>query len=100
MEKKAEAWKQYNQAAIIQQLIEALPQVAEAVAQPLAKTDRIVVISSGGDGAGASKITADVTNIIAQIPATLEALTGIDLIETLHSLPGLNLGGEQEPGEE
>ena len=50
MEKKAEAWKQYNQAAIVQQLIEALPQVATAIAQPLAQTDRIVVISTGGDG--------------------------------------------------
>ena len=100
MEKKAEAWKQYSQAAIIQQLIEALPQVAEAVAQPLAKTDRIVVISNGGDGAGASKITADVTNIIAQVPAILEALTGVDLIEALQTLPGINLGGEQESSEE
>ena len=100
MEKKAEAWKQYSQAAIIQQLIEALPQVAEAVAQPLSKTDRIVVISNGGDGAGASKITADVTNIIAQVPAILEALTGVDLIEALQTLPGINLGGEQESSEE
>jgi flotillin len=96
MEKKAEAWQMYNQAAIIQQLIEALPEVAAAVAQPLAKTDRIVVISSGGDGAGASKITSDVTNIVAQVPATLEALTGIDLTETLKTLPGLSQGGAQE----
>ncbi len=89
MEKKAAAWQQYNQAAIIQQLIEALPQVAAAIAQPLAQTDRIVVISSGGDTAGVSKITADVTNIIAQVPATLEALTGVDLSQALRSLPGI-----------
>ena len=60
MDKKADAWKQYGQAAMIQQLFESLPQVAEAVAQPLAKTDSIVVISNGGDdgaGAGASKVT-------------------------------------------
>jgi flotillin len=95
MEKKALAWQQYNQAAIIQQLIEALPQVAAAVAQPLSQTDRIVVINSGGDGAGASKVTADVTNIVAQVPATLEALTGIDLVETLKTLPAI--GGNNEP---
>ncbi|MFC2036365.1 flotillin family protein [Chloroflexota bacterium] len=89
MEKKAAAWQQYNQAAIIQQLIEALPEVAGAIAQPLSKTDRIVIINSGGDGAGASKVTADVTKIVAQVPATLEALTGIDLVEALHSLPGI-----------
>jgi flotillin len=96
MEKKAEAWQKYNQAAIIQQLIEALPQVAGAVAQPLAQTDRIVVISNGGDGAGASKVTADVTNIVAQVPATLEALTGINLIDALKSLPGIGESGESQ----
>jgi len=96
MEKKAESWQKYNQAAIIQQLIEALPQVASAVAQPLAQTDRIVIINSGGDGAGASKVTADVTNIVAQVPATLEALTGINLIDALKSLPGI---GESMEGE-
>jgi flotillin len=100
MEKKAEAWQMYNQAAIIQQLIEALPQVAGAVAQPLSKTDRIVVISNGGDGAGASKVTADVTNIVAQVPATLEALTGVNLLEALQALPGIGQApANQEPEE-
>lgn len=90
MEKKAEAWQMYNQAAIIQQLIEVMPQVAGAIAQPLAQTDRIVIISSGdGDRAGASKITGDITNIVAQVPATLEALTGVDLSEALKALPGI-----------
>jgi flotillin len=100
MEKKADAWQQYNQAAIIQQIIEALPQVAAAVAQPLAQTDRIVVISSGGDGAGASKITADVTNIVAQVPATVEALTGVNLIDALQMLPGIGKAVDAEPTEE
>ncbi|MGC9334773.1 MAG: flotillin family protein, partial [Anaerolineae bacterium] len=100
MEKKAAAWQQYNQAAIIQQLIEALPELAEAIAQPLAQTDRIVVINSGSDGAGASKVTADVTNIIAQMPATLEALTGIDLTEALQSLPGIGQKMPEESVEE
>lgn len=98
MEKKAMAWQMYNQAAIIQQLIEALPEVASAVAQPLAKTEKIVVINSGGDGAGASKVTADVTNIIAQVPATLEALTGVNLIEALKSLPAIG-GAIPEQGD-
>ncbi len=100
MEKKAMAWKMYNQAAIIQQLIEALPEVASAVAQPLAKTDKIVVINSGGDGAGASKVTADVTNIVAQVPATLEALTGVNLIEALKSLPGIGGMTPEQSGKE
>ncbi len=96
MMKKADAWQTYNQAAIIQQLIDALPQVAAAIAQPLAKTDRIVIISNGSDGsAGASKVTADITNIIAQVPAAIEALTGVDLIETIKQLPGIVEGASK-----
>lgn len=89
MEKKAAAWKQYNQAAIIQQLVEALPGVAAAVAQPLAQTEKIVIINSGGDGAGASRLTADINNIVAQVPETIEALTGINLVDMLKGLPGI-----------
>jgi len=96
MEKKAEAWQKYNQAAIIQQLIDALPKLAAAIAQPLAQTERIVVINSGGDGAGASKVTADVTNIMAQMPATLEALTGVNLVQALQSLPGIGAATTEE----
>jgi flotillin len=88
--KKADAWREYTQAAIIQQVIDALPEVAAAISAPLAQTDRIVVINSGSDGgAGASKVTQDVANIVSQVPATVEALTGVDLIAALQSLPGL-----------
>jgi flotillin len=92
--KKAEAWKQYTQAAIIQQVIDALPEIAGAIAQPLAKTDRIIMINSGGNGTGASKITEDITNIIAQVPATIEALTGVDLTQVLQELPGIKKAEE------
>jgi flotillin len=95
MQKKAEAWLQYNQAAIIQQLIDKLPEVAMAIAEPLSKTERIVVINSGGGGAGASRVTQDVADIVAQVPATVEALTGVDLVETIRSLPGAR-GAEQQ----
>ncbi len=97
MRKKAEAWQDYNQAPILLQLIESLPEVAAAVAQPLSQTERIVVISSGGgDGAaaGASRVARDVADIVAQVPATVEALTGINLIETLQNLP---IVGESKP---
>lgn len=102
MEKKALAWEKYNQAAIIQQLIDALPQVATAIAGPLSRTDRIVVISQGGDGAGAgtSRVTQDISNIIAQVPATVEALTGVDLIDTIRNLPAIQAGGRPTASEE
>jgi flotillin len=106
MDKKAEAWAAYGQAAILQQLIETLPQVAAAVAGPLGRTERIVVVNTGGNdsGAGTSRITKDITKIISEVPATVEALTGVDLIETIRNLPGIIPGSakpvEEEPPEE
>lgn len=90
MQVKAEAWKEYGQAAMINQLLDSLPEVAAAVSAPLAKTERIVMISGGGEGGiGASRITGDVATIIGQLPALVESLTGIDILGTLKNLPGI-----------
>ncbi len=98
MRQKAEAWKEYGQAALVERLVESMPAVAAAIAQPLSKTDRISIISNGGaDGAGtgASRVTRDVTNIISQIPEVIESLTGIDVIGSIRNLPGV-LGSNRE----
>lgn len=87
MAKKAESWKAYNQAAVTQLIIEKLPELARAIAEPLAKTEKIIVINAGGDSAGASKVTKDVTNVIAQLPPVIEALSGIKLEELVARLP-------------
>jgi flotillin len=91
MKRKAAAWQEYNQAAIIQQLIEAMPKIAAAIAEPLSKTERIVIIGNGGDGngTGAAKLPQDVANIVSQVPALVEALIGIDVLKTLKDLPGI-----------
>jgi flotillin len=87
MRVKAEAWKEYGQAAMIDTLLESLPEVAAAVAQPLAQTDRIVMISGGDNGSiGASKLTNDVTRVVSQLPDLVESLTGIDILGTLKNL--------------
>ena len=91
MHRKAEAWEQYTQAAILQLLIQNLPALAEAIAQPLAKTEKIVIINSGSEstGSGVSKITQDVGQILSQMPEVVNALTGINLVEALKSLPAV-----------
>jgi len=92
MMKKAEAFKQYNDAAVIQMMIERLPEIAKNVADPISKTEKIVVIDQGGGGngkpAGASKVAGYVTDIIAQLPETVEALTGVNLIDVLKNATG------------
>ncbi len=92
MAKKADAWRQYNEAAITQMFVDKLPEIASAVSAPLAKMEKVVVISAGGDGhtgAGASKVTRDVADIIAQVPAVIEALTGVKLSEIIQRIPGV-----------
>lgn len=90
--KKAAAWQEYTQAAILQQLLDTLPGVAAAIAEPLSKTERIVVVNTGGDGqngAGTARITKDITDIIAQVPAAVEALTGMDILAMIGQLGSL-----------
>jgi flotillin len=60
-------------------VIEKLPEIASAVAQPLSKTEKIVMI---GDS-GASKLTKDITGVIAQLPETVKGLTGVDITDIL-----------------
>jgi flotillin len=98
MNKKAEAWRNYNEAAVIQMFVEKLPEIARAISEPLTKTDRIVIINNGGDGGGASKVTKDVTEIISQLPPVLESLTGMNLEQLMRSLPSLKAGfKDQKP---
>lgn len=85
MLKKAEAYKQYNDAAVTQMIIEKLPEIAREIAQPLAKTEKIVIVDNGGGAGskGASKVTGYVTDMMAQLPETVEALTGLNVMDLL-----------------
>jgi flotillin len=90
MRVKAESFKQYNEAAVVEMIIRILPEVAGKISEPLAKTDKMVIINSGnGMGGGASKLTGDVTQIVAQLPPVIESLTGIKLEKLLAQVPAL-----------
>jgi flotillin len=87
---KAESFKQYNEAAVIEMIVRVLPEVAGKVSEPLSKTERMVIINSGnGPGGGASKLTGDVTTIISQLPPVLESLTGVKFEKLLEQVPAL-----------
>ena len=90
MKLKAESYKQYNEAAVIEMIIRILPEVAGKISEPLAKTEKMVIINSGnGVGGGASKLTGDVTQIVAQLPPVIESLTGIRFEKLLEQVPAL-----------
>jgi flotillin len=81
---KAEAYQEYNQAAVVDKLITGLPEVVRAMAQPLSNVDKITIVSTGnGTSAGASKITGDMAQIAAQVPALFESLSGMSITDLL-----------------
>ncbi len=95
MAKKANSWKEYNQAAVLQLVLQALPEIAQAIAQPLSKTESITIVNSGGSSGGAGKITQDVADIMAQLPPIVESLSGLDLKKLLELVPQLKAGHKE-----
>ena len=75
MNKRADAYARYNEAAVLQMLVEVLPKVARELASPMAAIDQLTVIST--DGAGA--LPKQVTQNFVQTMAMLRDTTGVDL---------------------
>ncbi len=84
MNVKAEAYQQYNQAAVVDKLFTNMPDIVKALASPLANVDKITVVSTGnGNSAGLNKITGDIAQMAAQVPALFEALSGMQMSDLL-----------------
>lgn len=81
LEKKADAYKRYGEAAMVELVVDKLPAIAHACADPLKKTDKMVFVSS--DNSAGSQLTADVSKMMAQLPATVKSLTGFDMNQAL-----------------
>src|SRR5437763_11383840 len=82
MNVKAEAYQEFNQAAIVDKLITNMPEVVRALAAPLANVDKITIVSTGnGTSSGMHKVTGDITEMAAQIPALFETLSGMPFQE-------------------
>ena len=83
-EREGGAFQEYNQAAVFDKLITGLPEVVKALASPLANVDKITIVSTGnGHSAGMNKITGDITEMAAQVPALFEALSGMQMSDLL-----------------
>lgn len=93
MNVKAEAYQEWNQAAVVDKLMTQMPEVVRALAAPLANVDRITIVSTGdAETAGAHRVTGDLTAIAAQVPALFESLSGMQMSELLGKVKAI--GGE------
>ncbi|KAM8734266.1 flotillin-1b [Sparus aurata] len=79
MSKKAEAFKQYKDGAMVDMLLEKLPLMAEEISKPLSEANKVTMVSSGGSEVGAAKLAGEVLEIMTRLPAAVEKLTGIDI---------------------
>lgn len=81
MDKKAEAYKKYNGAAITEMIVRILPQVAQNVAEPMKAIDTVNIY--GTDATGVTSMSGNVPVAIKQVFDTVSEATGVDLKEVM-----------------
>ncbi len=80
----AEAMKKYDEAAVVEMVVEKLPEIMSAVSKPMEQIDKITVIDNGGKE-GASKVAKTVSNVAMNGFEVLNDLTGIDLAQMIRN---------------
>ena len=102
MKVKAAAFHEYNQAAVLDKLLTGMPEIVRAIAEPLGKVDKVTIVSTGSsngnNGLGASRLTGDIVNIVAQVPALFELLSGTRIGDLMNRVPALANQDEQPAG--
>lgn len=81
---KAEALKKYGEAALVQELIERLPDIVRAAAEPIASIQGMTVVSTDG----ASAITKSVAAVLGEGQGVVKQLTGVDINQLISSIAG------------
>jgi len=84
IDKKAEAMKKYGEAAIIEIIMNVMPEIAKNVAQPLSKVDKITMYGEGNN----TKLIQDIVNGTTQVTEGVASGPGIDLKALIAGFPG------------
>ncbi|MFD2924704.1 flotillin family protein [Halobacillus naozhouensis] len=86
-ERMAKAMEQYGEAAIMEMMINVLPDYAEKVSAPLSQIKDMKVIDMGGSNSqgGSAKVANSVTSTMLGIQESLKETTGMDLKAMLES---------------
>merc|ERR1712106_1130963 len=83
MAKKADAWKEYKEAAMVDMMLQTLPKVAAEIAAPLSQAKKITMVSDGSGEVGAARITGEVLDIMVKVPDMVNRMTGVDITNSL-----------------
>jgi flotillin len=89
MRLRAEAYQQYNQAAMLDKMLTGLPEMARAFSQSLTNVDKITIVSTGDGNGGVSNLTGEMAKMIAQVPELFESITGMKVSEVMARMQGI-----------
>ena len=92
IDRKAEAMKKYGEAAVIEMVMQALPEIAKNVAEPLSRVDKITMY---GDG-NSARLLGDIVNGTNQVTEGITAGMGIDIKALIAGILGGKLAAAVE----
>ncbi len=105
MEKKAEAYAKYNNAAVIEMMVNVMPQMAAEIAKPLSTIDKVNIYGSGEGNSGVGQISGSAATVMQQVFDTMTEATGVDFRDILKAQTydakvnrNINLTGVPERG--
>ncbi|MCR4840586.1 MAG: flotillin family protein [Lachnospiraceae bacterium] len=88
MEKKAEAYKKYNGAAMAEMMIKILPDMAKAIAEPVGNISNLNIYDAGGNGSGepgAAQVSGLTPVVMTQTFDVIKQVTGVDLADIMRA---------------
>ncbi len=91
----AEAMKKYGEAAVVEMVIQQLPEIMGAVSKPMEQIDHITVIDNGGSE-GASKVAKTVSDVASNGFTVLKDLTGVDIAQMMKNFAAKAGGASSE----
>lgn len=83
MQKKADAFKDYKDAAVIDMILQTMPKVAAEVANPLTKVGKVTMVAGKDGDVGAARLTGEVVKIMDMVPSLVRDMTGVDILDNL-----------------
>ena len=93
IDRKAEAMKKYGEAAVIEMIMGALPEIAKNVAEPLSKVDKITMYGEGNS----AKLLSDIVNGTTQVTEGISAGMGIDIKSLIMGALGGKIAADNNP---
>ena len=92
---RADAYKQFNEAAIIQTVLAALPEIVRAAAEPMGHINSLTVMSADG----ASDIVKNATRAMIESTTAIKGLTGLDVPSLIGGAMGRGFGERLRTGD-